>query len=280
MRSPKKTTAVVLAGAVALGSVAYGLGSQTGDGSAAARGDAARSGDWGPGPGAGFDDLAETLGVDVDELGSALRDFHDQKMTERRAALATALAEALGKSREDVEQALTRRHEAEHARVAKRLADELGLDADKVEAALEKVMDADREDGEHGPGAFFDDLAAELGVSADAIEEAFREAGPRRREGRHRGPELSGLAAALDVSRAELRRALRSIRSGEHADRNPSDELAAFLAERFDLDQSKVEDALDELPGPHWGGPHPGGPGWGGPHLGGPGPVGPPPPGF
>ena len=143
MRSHKKTTAIVLAGAVALGSVAYGLGSQAGDGSASARGDARRAAP-GSRPGPDFSSLAEELGVDADELRDALRDFHDQKETDRRAAFATALADALGKSREDVEQALEKRLDAERAKHAKRLADALGLKADDVEAALEKVMEAER----------------------------------------------------------------------------------------------------------------------------------------
>lgn len=269
---------MVLAGAAALGSVAYGLGSQAGDGSAAARGDGTES--RASQPGADFSSLAEELGVDADELRDALRDFHDQKATDWRAAFATALADALGKSREEVEAALEKRFDTERARHAKRLADALGLEAADVRAALEKVMKADRGDGERGPEAFFERLADELGVSADAVEEAFREAAPRRFEGRgrhHRGPGLAGLASALDVTPAELRNALRSLQRTHDADRaDHRAELAKFLAERFNLEQSTVEDALPEL----GGGPDghrfgPGGPGHHGPGVG-PGFGGPP----
>jgi hypothetical protein len=283
MRSHKKTTALALAGALALGSVAYGLGSQAGDGSAAARGDGEEARAGQPGLGPDFSSLADELGVDADELRDALRDFHDEKGTDRRAAFATALADALGKSRADVEAALEKRLDAERAKHAKRLADALGLEADDVAAALEKVMEAERADGAHGPEDFIERLADELGVSADAVEEAFREAAPRRfeRGPRHRGPGLSGLASALDVTPAELRKALLSLRrtqADERADQRA--ELVKFLAERFDLEQSKVDEALPEFgPGPDGrrGGPGHHGPGFGGPGFGGPGFGGPPP---
>ncbi len=204
-------------------------------------------------PVADFSSLAEELGVDADELRDALRDFHDQKATDRRAAFATALADALGKSREEVEAGAREavRHRAGQAcEAAGGCARPRGR---RRQAALEKVMKADRGDGEHGPEAFFERLADELGVSADAVEEAFREAAPRKfeRGGRHhRGPGLSGLASALDVTPAELRNALRTLRASHDADRaDHRAELAKFLAERFNLEQSTVEDALPELGG-------------------------------
>jgi hypothetical protein len=97
MRSPnRKTTAIVLAGAVGLSSVAYGLGTQTGDGSSAAavQGNAGIQRDFSP---PGFTDLAKELGVDADALRTALRDYHDQQHNQMRSAFATALADALGK---------------------------------------------------------------------------------------------------------------------------------------------------------------------------------------
>jgi hypothetical protein len=81
---------------------------------------------------------------------------------------------------------------------------------------------------------------------------------------------LRQLASALDVSRAELRSALRELRAGA-ADRweEHSQALAKFLAERFDLSEDDVAKALDELPRPVPPGrgdrPGPGGPGQMGP---------------
>jgi hypothetical protein len=196
MRSPKKATAaVVLAGAVALSSAAYGIGTQVGGGTAAAGDGPARDGGppggWERGPGIGFEGLADELGVDAAELRDALRDFHDQRAGERRDTFAAALAEALGKP------------------------------VDEVEAALEQIRPGD---GARGPCA----------------------------------PHVSlrRLATELDVTRPELRRALREVRAGvdsEWEDRR--DDLVTFLAERFGLSADEVEQALPDFPGPPPHGP-------------------------
>jgi hypothetical protein len=273
MRTPRRTTAILLAGAVVLASGAYAIGTQAGGGSADARD--SRAGARSFPPGEPFGALADALGVDADELRDALADFRSRHMSERKNAFAAALADALGKSTEEVEKALEERHDAERTAFAKKLAAELGLEAGDVEAALENVMDRARSDGPHGPGDFVDDLAGELGVSADKLEDALREVRP---EGRHVdcrgpgpvGPDLSGLAAALDVTPAELRRALRQIWDDRGSDRaDVSGELAQFLAKRFNLSVDKVEKALDDAlpPPPEFGsrgGPGPGfgPPGW------------------
>jgi hypothetical protein len=190
MRSPKRTTAVALAGAVALSSAAYGIGTQAGDGTAAARDGTAQNGGprgaWERPPGLGFEGLADELGVDATELRDALADFHEQQDGDRRDAFAAALADALGKP------------------------------VDEVEAALEEV----------GPG----DRA-------------------RRPCGGH--VPLRQLAAALDVTRPELRKALREVRAdADSAWEGRRDDLVTFLAERFGLSEDEVEQALPELPGP------------------------------
>jgi hypothetical protein len=199
MRIPRKTTAAALAGAVALSSAAYGIGTQAGDGTAAARDGAAQDG--GP-PARAFGGLADELGVDADELRDALMDFHDRQDGERRDALASVLADALGKP------------------------------VDEVRAALDAVRPGD---------------------------------GPR---GGPCGPHvpLRQLARALDVTRAELRKALREVRAGaDSAWEDRRDDLVAFLAERFDLSEAEVEDALPELPAPPRHGPPGPPPGeWGG----------------
>jgi hypothetical protein len=184
MSTPKAATAAALAGAVALASAAYGIGTQTGDGTA----EAARDGNARAEPTffMRFDGLAEELGVDADELEEAMMDFHEQERGEIRDAFATALAEALGKP------------------------------VDEVKAALEEV----------GPGEGM-------------------------RPGCAPHVSLRRLAAELEVTRGELRKALRETRAGVDApfeDRH--EDLVAFLADRFGLSREKVEEALPEPPDP------------------------------
>jgi hypothetical protein len=191
MRTPKATTAAVLAGAVALASAAYGIGTQTDDGTASAARDESRPGDrferfhpGGPGIGFGFGGLADELGVDAEELRNALEDFHEQKAGDARDAFAGALAEELGKP------------------------------VDEVQAALDEVRPGD-------------------GMRPGCAPHAS----------------LRRLAAELDVSRAELREALRDARAGE-LDRLESfhDDLVAFLADRLGVSEDRVREALPEPP--------------------------------
>jgi hypothetical protein len=281
MNIPKKATALVLAGAVGLASAAYGIGSAVGGGSATAgsNGSTAPSAEqsFRVDPPPAFDDLAEKLGVDADELAEAMRDFHDQAHGERRDDLSKALADALGISVDKVNAAFDEIKDGHKNRFAAQLANELGVEAADVEAALEKLAN-DRPDS---PGDFTEALAAELGVDAAQVEDALEALRPRpgaRPPGDHRGAPLRKLAAALDVTRAELRKALREVRSG--ADERIEDgraDLVKFLAERFNLSEEKVEAALPDFAGIGPGGPHgpggPGGPGgFGGP--GGPGGFG------
>lgn len=257
----------MLTGAVAVASAAYGLGSQADDGAAVARGGESRTG--GPpifmerGPGPGFQKLAKTLGVDADELAKALRDFHEQGESARRDGFATALAEALGIPADRVTAAFEEIHKRHEARFAAKLAESLGVDADEVQAALDKVMDQTP----RPPDELAQALADELGVDAADVRKALFEVRPDRGH-RHRHPAmpLRQLASALDVSRAELRTALREVRAGaENGREEHKQALAKFLADRFDLDVDKVSDALGELPRPvppgHGGRPGPGGPG-------------------
>jgi hypothetical protein len=185
MRSSKKAaTAAVLAGAVALASAAYGIGTQTGDGTA----EAARDGRAGPDRAffMRFDGLAEELGVDADALEDAMRDFHEQEDGELRDSFASALAEALGKP------------------------------VDEVRAALDEV----------GPGE-------------------------GRRPGCAPHVSLRRLAAELDVTRAELRKALGEARSGvDSSFEQRHEDLVTFLADRLGVSREKVEEALPEPPEP------------------------------
>jgi transcriptional regulator with XRE-family HTH domain len=280
MRTPHKATALVLAGAVGLASAAYGIGTQEGDGTATAdsqNGTAARGFDHGPPP--GFSDLADKLGVDADKLAQALRDFHEQERGDMRTAFAQSLADALGVSVDKVNQAFAQIEDAHKSRFAARLADALGLDTADVKAALDKLA----QDKPDGPGAFEEALADELGVSADKVREALWSLRPEpraRRHDRHHAAPLRQLASALDVTRAELRKGLREVRAGaDSAWEQREAELAAFLADRFNISADKVGDALADLPRPDRG---PGPRGHGGPDgPGGPGgPPGPGGPGF
>ena len=184
MKTPKAVTAAALAGAVALASAAYGIGTQTGDGTA----EAARDGNAQAEPMQflRFDGLAEELGVDADELREAMMDFHEQERGEIRDAFATALAEALGKP------------------------------VDEVKAALDEV----------GPGE-------------------------ARRPGCAPHVSLRGLAAELDVTRGELRQALRETRAGvDSSFEQRHEDLVTFLADRLGVSREKVEEALPEPPDP------------------------------
>lgn len=204
MRPPRRTLIMLTAGAVALASGAYAIGTQAGGGSAVAEDSA--SADRPRAPDEALNDLADSLGVDRDELRDALADFGKQHKPKLVDEFAGDLADALGKPREEVERAL---------------------------------------------------------------EQLREDAPPPGRLGRDCGPALLGaglrdLARALDVTPAELRRALTEIRPERHIERvdGPA-ELAEFLAERFDLSADRVEDALeDALPAPpelHFrGGPGPG----------------------
>ena len=152
MRNPTQKTAVVLAGAVALASGAYALGSQA-DGNAEAAGERPAAADrpflhlrGGP-PGVfGLDRLADRLGVEASELREAFEDvrgdMHDPG--EVRAEFAADLAKELGTTEAKVEAALERireRHESEmedrRDALAEALAKRLNLDASKVKEALE-----------------------------------------------------------------------------------------------------------------------------------------------
>ena len=185
MRSSKKAaTAAVLAGAVALASAAYGIGTQAGNGTA----EAARDGRAQDEPRLmlRFDGLADELGVDADALEDAMRDFHEQEEGEVRDAFASALAEALGKP------------------------------VDEVTAALDEV----------GPGE-------------------------GRRPGCAPHVSLRRLAAELDVTRGELRKALGEARSGvDSSFEQRHEDLVTFLADRLGVSREKVEEALPEPPAP------------------------------
>ena len=283
MRSTRKSTIIVVGGALAVASVGYGLGTQADDGTAVAgseRNSAEEIRGGGPpffhdrGQPPGFEALADRLGVEADDLAKALRDFHESGAGDRRDEFAASVAKALGISADKVRAAFDSLHEKHEERFAARLANALNVDADKVEAALDRL----KNDTPRSPGDFAQALADELGLEVGDVRSALFEIRPER-GGRHRdhAMPLRELASALDVSRADLRKALRDMRAGAEKGREQHDQaLAKFLADRFDLTADDVAKALDALPRPvrpdHGGRPGPGGPGPG-PGFGGPGPA-------
>jgi transcriptional regulator with XRE-family HTH domain len=258
MTRRKQTTAFALAGAVALASGAYALGTQADDGSAEAAktaGDQARDevrfgfGPGRPGPGPRFEGLADRLGVDEDKLRDALEDI----AADRKDDFSQRLADALNVDRAKVEQALENARPERPARphvrapraLAAALAKELGLSTAKVRAALEE-----RRGQPGGPS----DLAEELGVSEERLREAFHAVfGELRPRPPHR-PRLENLADELGVTQAQLDAAFDELRE-EHDDLR--DEFAAELADRLGLDVAKVQEELDDLRPPGFGRRHP-----------------------
>jgi transcriptional regulator with XRE-family HTH domain len=281
MRTRRRSTIIVVGGALAVASVGYGLGTQADDGTAAAQGGqttAEKSRGTGPpaflggGQPPGFENLADKLGVDADRLAQALRDFHESEEGNRRDDFAAALGKALGIPAAKVTAAFEGIHKQHEARFAARLADALNVDASRVQSALDKLMTGTP----RPPGEFEQALADELGVDVTDVRRALFEGRPDRGgPERHRTMPLRQLASALDVSRAELRKAFRELRAGaEDGHRAHTQALAKFLAARLDLSADDVAKALDALPRPvrpdHGGRPGPGGPGPG-PGFEGPG---------
>jgi hypothetical protein len=231
-------TAVVLAGGVALASVAYALGSESGDGSAVAQNATAQRGHA----------LADSLGVDPTDLQEALMEFREQHATERRDDFAAGLARALDKSTADVRAALDELQANRRERFTRRLADELGIDRADVQTALDELGD----DRPYAPFGFAAALAGKLGLDPGDASHALRAIRPRNVWHPHHGRlPLRQLAAALDVTPSQLRKTLRDLRAGIESNwEDRRAELVAFLAERFDLSKPMVEEALPEFPGP------------------------------
>jgi transcriptional regulator with XRE-family HTH domain len=129
------------------------------------------------------------------------------------------------------------------------LAERLGVDADELDDAL---RDFEREHGERRD-AFAQALAEALDKPVDevrtAVEAVRPQEGDRPRPGCAPHVSLRGLAAELDVTRAELREALRDVRPDvDSALDDLHDDLAAFLADRFGLSEQEVQEALPEPP--------------------------------
>jgi hypothetical protein len=159
------------------------------------------------------------------------------------------------------------------------LAEELGVEADELRQAL---MDFHEQERGELRDAFATALADALGKPVDEVKAALDEVRPGEsmRPGCAPHVSLRRLAAALDVTRPELRKALRETRAGVDSPfEDRREDLVAFLADRLGISEDEIEEALPELPGPglhRRGGPPPFGPD--GParlERGGPPPFGP-----
>jgi transcriptional regulator with XRE-family HTH domain len=257
MRKSKQTTALALAGAVALASGAYALGSQAGNGSAeAAKGTTQTPAPYGaPGPGRGFghppgerpdlSTLATKLGVSEATLQKALEDLRADRpnLQDKRDQMGQDLADALGIPVAKVQAAFDKlkvgRDDRKDDFVAA-LAKELGLSTAKVQSAL-----GAQRDHRGDPAA----LAKALGVSEQKLRQAFESLrpghGPR---GDHRGPDSAALAKALGVTQAQLNAAFDKLRAAHEADEAKlRDQFAQKLADKLNIDVAKVKDALDDF---------------------------------
>src|SRR5687767_9027332 len=92
MPRQRRTQVIVVGGALAIASAAYGLGTQAGDGNAVAEN--SQSGERGArvmverrGP-CGLAGLADDLGVDESKLEDALRDFREERADDMHAGFA------------------------------------------------------------------------------------------------------------------------------------------------------------------------------------------------
>jgi hypothetical protein len=267
-----RTKALALAGAVALASGAYALGSQAGGGSAAA----ARSPQSAPGLGVGYgpppgrrfggirpglDRLATRLGVSEEALRAALQDVRP-KPPAVRANMPQELADALGIDIAKVQAAFDklaprmrekgkrteRKLDAHRRDFAAALATQLGLTTAKVEKALQAQRGRDRD-----PGA----LASALGVTPQKLRQAFAQLwkdhgppGARDRIHDH-GPATAALAKELGVTQAQLQTAFDKVRAAHEADfAKLRDQFAQKLADRLHIDVAKVKAALADFAPP------------------------------
>jgi len=168
MPTQRRTSIIVAGGALAVASVAYGLGTQANDGTAVAD---SQNGERGArvalergGP-CGFSGLADELGVDETKLEQALRDFRSSHDDGMRAGFAADLADALGISEDKVSSALDKLHQQREGR----------FDDHMGPRDLPPPPGAAR----FGFGPPLRDLAKELGVTRSELRKALREVGER-----------------------------------------------------------------------------------------------------
>jgi hypothetical protein len=199
MPTQRKTSIIVVGGALAVASAAYGLGTQAGDGTAVAD---SQNGERGArvaldrGAPCGFSGLADDLGVDENKLEQALRDFRSSHDDGARADFAADLAAALGISADKVRSAFDKLHQQREDRFE----DHMG-----------------RPDLPPPPGGArfhfgppLRGLAKELGVTRSELRTALREVGQKAgdRFEQHRKELAEFLADRFDLDVAKVLDAL------------------------------------------------------------------------
>lgn len=199
MPTQRRTSIIVAGGALAVASVAYGLGTQANDGTAVADG---QNGERGArvalergGP-CGFSGLADELGVDESKLEQALRDFRSSRDDGMRAGFAADLADALAISEDKVTSALDKLHQQREDRFE----DHMGP----------RDLPPPPGGARFGFGPPLRELAKELGVTRSELRKALREVGEKAgdRFEQHRKELAEFLADRLDLDVDEVLDAL------------------------------------------------------------------------
>jgi hypothetical protein len=207
MPTQRRTSIIVVGGALAVASVAYGLGTQAGDGTAVAD---SQNGERGArvafergGP-CGFSGLADSLGVDESKLEDALRDFRSSHDGDIRVDFAADLAAALGISEDKVSAALDKLHQQREDRFEEHigprdmppppggarfhfgpplrgLAKELGVTRSELRTALREVGQKAGDRFEQNRKELAEFLADRFDLDVDKVLDALPAEGPRLR---------------------------------------------------------------------------------------------------
>jgi hypothetical protein len=212
MPTQRRTSIIVAGGALAVASVAYGLGTQANDGTAVAD---SQNGERGRvallrGAPCGFSGLADELGVDESKLEDALRDFRSSH-DDMRADFAADLAAALGTSADKVRSALDELAQQRQDRFEDRrgrpdlgpppggarfhfgpplrgLAKELGVTRSELREALREVGEKAGDRFEQNRKELAEFLADRFNLDVDKVLEALPAEGPRLRSVHPPGP--------------------------------------------------------------------------------------------
>jgi len=206
MPTQRRTSIIVVGGALAVASAAYGLGTQAGDGTAVADSQNGERGarvalDRGP---CGFSGLADDLGVGETKLEQALRDFRSSHDDGERADFAADLAAALGISSDKVRSAFDKLHQQREDRFENHtgprdlppppggarfgfgpplrgLAKELGVTRSELRKALREVGQKAGDRFEQHRKELAEFLADRFNLDVDKVLEALPAEGPRLR---------------------------------------------------------------------------------------------------
>ena len=174
------------------------------------------------GGGENLENVAEALGITVEELQTALQNARPAECVagERPAEGVDcrpdfeSVANELGITVEELEAAFeTAREEARTERLAS-AAEQLGVSVEALQSALENARPAECVPGERPAEGVdcrpdFESVASELGITAEELQSALGKGG--------RGGNLDNVAETLGVTTEELRQALQDARPAECA---------------------------------------------------------------